>query len=275
MARRPSTELHPVSPEPRGSTRRVGILYQGGGGSSIPDMTRQSRSLAVCGSNSGSTPSKLLSCGYWDQSIRIHNLDSAARETAAVFNGHLGQITAVCSGMDVPSHVTQSALLNTVITGGVDGTCRVWLLDMNYSNGAATSVSGIIRELSSPGCSGSAGDANPALTCIHILWGHETPIATLHYSHMLDLVVSASVSGLICLHTARNGCYIRSLGGSLGRAVEQLYICPRGYIAVFSTPGTGSTLSPDTPATSLAPGWLESYWVNGQLLHADQGVTNR
>ena len=280
------------------NNRSVGILYQcsyTNSNTSISNRNRQSRSIAICGSNSTSTCSKLLTCGYWDQSIRVHNIDSSSREIAAVYNGHLGQITAICSGNDVPGHVSQCALLNTVITGGVDGTCRVWLLDMNYSNGATTSVSTIIRELSSPGCAGSgSGDANPALTCIHILWGHETPITTLHYSYMLDIVLSASMSGLICLHTVKNGSYIRSITSNMGRSVEQLYISVRGYITVFSTcisdsgvsgdngvSGDSGVSGEDIRITSAASnsftgsGWLESYWVNGQLLHSDKNVENR
>ena len=67
----------------------------------------------------GGQSGRIISCGYWDNALKVHTLDSH-KEIASVTNGHLGEITCVqlgCQG----SH--------TLITGGADGTVRVWILE--------------------------------------------------------------------------------------------------------------------------------------------------
>lgn len=282
----------------KAAARSVGVLFQDDfiqpfeadeypprDRNSYLNLRRSAQSIAICGgmlgttnsnggvaSSSGAVP-KILSCGYWDNSIRINNLDNNLKEVASIEKGHLGQVTAVCSCNDNYTSGSRNVgslgatQYSTVITGGIDGTCRVWMLDMNWHPSGPTSnetaLSPIILELCSPGLGMEEKESysvsnNPAvsmtqssqglsspLQCIKILWGHETPINALYYSNTLDLAVSASMNGLICLHSVSNGEYIRSIADYVGaRTIEQLYIAPLGYIVVYSV------RSADVPCSS-------------------------
>ena len=287
------------TPRKRKSSRRrsVGILYQDDAfddKTSLLNATRGYQSIAVCGgtSNHGSYTPKLLSCGYWDNSVRVHNLDSSLKEIGNIYKGHIGQITCICSYME-NHHGTNglpSSQYTTVVTGGTDGTCRVWMVDLEHSSGIASSnntVSQLVNELTAPGMREQNHESlvgSPPLACVHILCGHDTPITAVYYSEPMDLVVSASISGLICLHTATKGTYIRCLTSTLGRAIEQLYISPNGYIVVFSTGGAGDENAADSASyerhvnSSFANSngmWLEVYWLNGELLSKDKDIEHR
>jgi WD40 repeat protein len=64
--------------------------------------------------------SRLLSCGYWDGALKCHALESSTlRLQASTSGGHCGEVTVLQVGGDG----------QTVVTGGADATCRVWIVD--------------------------------------------------------------------------------------------------------------------------------------------------
>jgi WD40 repeat protein len=49
------------------------------------------------------------------------------------------------------------------------------------------------------------------LSCCHILYGHETAISCLAFCSELDVKVSGSVDGVICVHSVRQGIFVRAI----------------------------------------------------------------
>lgn len=58
---------------------------------------------------------------------------------------------------------------------------------------------------------GQTTDGDHAISCCHVLWGHQTPVTCVDLSSDLDVVVSGSLDGRICVHTLRRGAYVRSM----------------------------------------------------------------
>ena len=82
-----------------------------------------SRHVALSvGEVGGGQSGRIISCGYWDNALKVHTLDSH-KEIASVTNGHLGEITCVQLGYQ-GSH--------TLITGGADGTVSCRALRLNF-----------------------------------------------------------------------------------------------------------------------------------------------
>jgi WD40 repeat protein len=171
---------------------------------------------------------RVLSCGYWDDAVKVHALDSL-REIASA-NGHIGEITCVQLGYKNGQ---------VLITGGADGTCRVWVLEnpslvasftpygsvggssaANSNTGAtgnpsasasnsgtgtttASGASGGNPTASAGGVGGaeepsSAGyDTPPPLVCVHVLCGHSAPVTAMSYSADLDILLSGSNDGYV------------------------------------------------------------------------------
>lgn len=102
------------------------------------------------------------------------------------------------------------------------------------------------------GPGGGFGDA-PPLVCVHVLSGHQSPLTAISYSTDLDVVFSGSQSGLLCLHTARRGQFVRSL--------RLMADAPGGPTAVDLVLAT-------SPGYLLAHSWenqnLHLFWINGQ-----------
>lgn len=70
--------------------------------------------------------SLIVSCGYWDNTLKVHSTDSWRLERSDS-GGHRGAIRCLSVGQD-------GGLL---VTGGEDCTCRVWVVDV--STATATS----------------------------------------------------------------------------------------------------------------------------------------
>jgi WD40 repeat protein len=134
----------------------------------------------------------LVSCGYWDNLIKVHTL-AGFRLLCGQNGGHRGPIRCLAIGQD-------GGLL---ITGGQDGTCRLWVID--HSDMAVALSDGYVQT-----ALGSTNDGEQLLSCCRILWGHDSPISCLDLSSDLDVVVSGSLGGIVCVHTLRLGEYIRS-----------------------------------------------------------------
>jgi hypothetical protein len=216
---------------------------------------------------------RIISCGYWDNTIKVHALDSF-KEIVSVSSGHLGAITCLEKGSG-----------QMLVTGGFDGTIRVWVLEkpalasafrqesfyaeplptieelnqINANNSLSTS-SATLKTAVNPSAlttaanaaAASDADGNPSgLSCIYVLCGHSSPISALSYSADLDVVLSGGSDGLLCVHTVRRGQYVRCMNEMIGSSIDMVLATNAGYLIAHSW-------------TSLQ---TRVYWINGQLLH--------
>lgn len=160
----------------------------------------------------------LISCGFWDNEMKVHSL-AGYRLLGGDTGGHRGPVRCVAIGED-------GGLL---LSGGQDGTCRVWIMD--HPDLAVALSDGYVQT-----ALGSTTDSDQLLSCCRVLWGHETPISCVDLSSDLDLAISGSLGGLICVHTLRLGEYIRSFRppGFLDRAtgVSKLALHKYGKLLV-------------------------------------------
>lgn len=138
----------------------------------------------------------LMSCCYFDNVVKIHSFDSLQLRSNQ-HGGHRGRINCLQVGEDG----------TVMVTGGQDATCRVWVVD-HYSLAAAL-ADGFVQ--SSIGEGGDGGLQEGIMTCCHVLLGHASPITCIAISTKLDVVVSGSEDGSICVHNIRSGQFIRSL----------------------------------------------------------------
>lgn len=152
---------------------------------------RSSRSVG--GGNMSSDLSHLLmSCGYFDECVKIHSLDSLLLQHS-LNGGHRGRIN--CLESDDEGEI--------LVTGGDDATCRVWIVD---HDALATAIAdGFVK-------SSLGNDGMEESRCFigHVLLGHVTPVRCVAVCTKLDVVVSGSESGDICVHNIRSGKFIRS-----------------------------------------------------------------
>jgi WD40 repeat protein len=166
--------------------------------------------------------------------LKVHSLDSV-REISSLNGGHIGQISCL----------TQGNNHQLIVTGGVDCTCRVWVLE---NSAMALSLSDGTRGPSV--LSGCEDEYDDSLVSIHILWGHSSPITAVYYSDHHDLIVSGSQNGMLCMHSARKGRFIRSIKALEGKKIDLICIAMAGYIIVYSN---------DTNTMTV-------FWINGELL---------
>ena len=149
---------------------------------------------AANGGSSGSDPTYLLfSCGYFDDSIKIHSLDSMQLQSK--INGvHRGRINC----LEVED---EGAIM---VTGGDDATCSVWIVDHDALASAITD--GFVK-------SSLGRDRSEETKCYHahMLLGHVTPVCCVTMCTKLDVVLSGSLDGSICIHNIRSGKFLRAL----------------------------------------------------------------
>lgn len=96
--------------------------------------------------------------------------------------------------------------------------------------------------------SGPVGGPEPALVCVHVLCGHQSPVTAISYSTDLDIVLSGSQSGLICLHSVRKGKFMRSISNALGSPVDLVLATSPGYLISHSWTDQS----------------MHVFWINGQ-----------
>jgi hypothetical protein len=193
-------------------------------------------SLSVMDGGAG----RVISCGYWDNTLRVHALDTL-KEVASTSSGHIGAIT--CVQVDKQGgHI--------IITGGEDGTCRVWALE------SPTILPSFYESVKPKGVQDNFD--NPNLVCVHVLCGQESPITALFYSADLDIVASGSQDGLICLHSAKRGEFIRTIYDLSGESIDLLFISSQGYLVAHSW-------------TALKT-WL--LWINGEKIQIMSNPAN-
>ncbi len=141
-------------------------------------------------------PPLLISCGYWDNAIKVHSTDSWKLESS--YNGgHRGAIRCLAMGTDG----------GMLVTGGEDCTCRVWVLD--HPEMAAVLSDGYTQT-----ALGRRPNENQVLTCCQVLVGHESAVSCVALSSELGIVVSGSTGGKICIHKLRTGEFVRSFNPS-------------------------------------------------------------
>jgi WD40 repeat protein len=133
----------------------------------------------------------LLSCGYCDNSLKAHSIDGL-RLKCSKTGGHIGAITCLELGEEC----------SLLITGGEDATCRVWTVEQPEIGNAL--IDSYVK---------TAQDQkiNDTLMCCLVLWGQNSAISCLAFDSDLDILISGSVDGYICIHTVRCGEFIRSL----------------------------------------------------------------
>jgi WD40 repeat protein len=144
-------------------------------------------------SSSNSEPSHIMmSCGYFDDSIKIHTLDSLQLK-CSLHGCHRGKINCLEVGGEG----------ETLVTGGDDATCRLWIIDHDALALAITD--GFVK-------SSLSQDRSERNKCYHVhtLLGHETPVSCVAICTKLDVVLSGALGGSICIHKVRSGKFIRS-----------------------------------------------------------------
>jgi WD40 repeat protein len=215
--------------------------------------------VALNAGESGQGQGRVITCGYWDNSLKVHSVETM-REIASSKLGHQGPITCLQQGGASDQH--------TLITGGADGTCRVWIFEKVYLAAAYTAdpyyaeveseevyaqtagVDGSGGAASSATSASAAASANSPLFCVHILWGHQSPVRCLSYCSVLDMVLSGGEDGRLCLHTVRTGKYIRSITKATGCSIDLVVASSPGYLVAHSW-------------TDLQ---MHVFWLNGQHL---------
>ena len=141
------------------------------------------------------TSAVIVSCRYWDESLKAHSIDGS-RIVASETGGHRGPIH--CLALGGPDDGAAF-----MVTGGHDGTVRIWVVghpDMSVAlsdSYVQTALGGGLAE-------------HDILRCCHCLWGHATPVVSVALDTNMDVVVSGSEMGLVCIHTLRRGEFIRS-----------------------------------------------------------------
>ena len=131
----------------------------------------------------------LLSCDPFENLVKVHSVESLQLQQS-LSGGHRGRINCI--------QVSEDGAL--MITGGQDATCRVWVVEHDTLATAITD-----------GYVSSLGLNNDEISCAHVLFGHVTPITCVAICSKLDVVISGSEDGSICIHNIRSGTFVRSL----------------------------------------------------------------
>ncbi len=184
----------------------------------------------------------LISCGYWDNALKAHSLDGL-RLKCSETGGHLGAINCLRLGED-------DTLL---ITGGADGTCRVWTAN-NADMGSAL-IDSYVK-------TAQEKISDNTLMCCLVLWGHGSPISSLAFDTDLDIVVSGSAHGTICIHTVRRGNFIRSLQVADFFPPANILATKSGDVGVRKL----AIHKDGTFVAHLETGLLQMYTINGTKL---------
>ena len=152
----------------------------------------------------------IVSCGYWDESVKAHSIDGT-RIMASETGGHRGPIRCLSLGNHTSSSIGPDTGAAFMVTGGQDGTVRIWVVD--HPDLSAALADGYIQTTLGVGSVGSTSmmEQNDTLRCCHCLWGHVTPVVSVDFDASMDVVVSGSEMGLVCIHTLRRGEFIRSI----------------------------------------------------------------
>ena len=241
-----------------------------------------------------SSSSYLISSGYFDDTLKIHALENAKCESTILLNNNHHNPLPECSFSTTV--LTIDTVDNSFIaTGSTDGAIRVWCFDNPPLAAALTdayvqtwmgvSTSGMISSDKTystgnllgyssshhaiPGSSGGSTNATSsgaaksgvALQLLHILIGHSAPISCLAMNSDLDIIVSGSANGIVCIHSIRMGTFIRSIrfeNSSTGSNNSTVQTVSVRRLALSSLDGT--------IVIHLSDGRLITCTVNGVVL---------
>ncbi len=165
-------------------------LCLGLGNSSFAITLGGSAKLSSSAVNATDSSYLLMSCGYFDNCLKVQTLDSTNLRCNQN-GGHRGQINCLQVGEDG----------TVMVTGGQDSTCRVWVID--HDSFASSLTDGYVYS--------TLGAESSLVRCCHVLIGHVSPITCIAISTKLDVVISGSEDGSICIHNIRSGKFVRSL----------------------------------------------------------------
>ena len=190
-------------------------------------------SRSVGNGNSSSDPSHLLmSCGYFDNCVKVHSLDSLQLQNS-LNGGHRGSINCLEVGEEG----------EVLVTGGDDATCHIWIVD--HESLALAITDGYVKS-----SLGTEGFEESNCYHVHTLLGHVTPVNCVSMCTKLDVVISGSEGGSICIHNIRSGKFVRSLHidattkevlescGGNGIPVKKLAIHIDGYFVAHLCDGS-------------------------------------
>jgi len=252
MALQGRTTRTPSVALPSASSANDLFSYEGGGGVGGDQRSGSARpgSPNACPALShmhvalrGGETGRLVSCCYWDDSLKLHGLETL-REICSSSLGHQGPITCVQHGGASDSF--------TLLSGGLDRTCRVWIFEkMSLATAYAREAYHTEIETDEATVEGAPA-AGPPLVCVHVLWGHQSPVRCISYSSVLDVVLSGGEDGRLCLHSVRNGQYVRCIthAETEGASVDLVVASCPGYLV----------------AHSWASLRMHVFWLNGQHL---------
>jgi WD40 repeat protein len=205
--------------------------------------TKASRSVGLTKTKDVSSSTfdvTLLSCGYCDNTLKAHTLDGLRLKSSET-GGHLGQINCICLGEDG----------TMVVTGSEDGTCRIWAVE--NPNMAVALIDSYVQTAQGP------IQSTKSLTCCLVLWGHGSSVISLACSSALDIVISGSDSGIICVHTMRRGTFIRSINTCEFSSSKSV---PNTDVAIRNL----ALHSDGVFVAHLQSGLLQMYTINGVKL---------
>ncbi len=212
--------------------------------------SRLTRSNSRDGTTAAEAGALLVTCGYWDYSIKIHSTDDWQMQCSET-GGHQGPIRCLAIASD-------GALM---ITGGQDSTCRVWVVD--HPDMAVALSDGYVQTALG-GHSNTKNDGDKLLRCCRVLWGHEAPVTCVDLSSDLDVAVSGSSDGVICVHGIRQGNFIRSFRpGPLSVSTDPQQLQQQRYEVA------ARAIALDTSGVVVVhmdDGGLHTYTVNGVKL---------
>jgi WD40 repeat protein len=158
----------------------------------------------------------IVSCGYFDNTVKVHSSDGCRLENSEN-GGHRGEITCLATSQDC----------GFLVTGGLDCTCRIWVVD--YPDMAIALSDGYTQT-----SLGRSTINDGLLSCIHVLWGHQSSISCVDVSSKLDIVVSGSIYGTVCIHGLRTGEYIRSfvITASANQSIRKIALEQHGRVVI-------------------------------------------
>lgn len=223
---------------------------------------------------------RVISIGYWDNSIKIHSLDNLkdignSSQGINIANTNIGNSSLTPLYQNQPGNSPMTCIQiayqcgTTIITGNMDGTCRVWILenptiamsyadrsssdyDLNTNDNIMTSDSqnGLTSTSQSSNFTNAGSNSSTfssnlnstsaniqntgILQCVRSLFGHQTSVTAINYNGDLDVLLSASSSGLLCLHSVRQGNFLRSIYSLLGHEIDRVLVSSQGYLVVHS-----------------------------------------
>lgn len=229
-----------------------------GGAAKDAQRRRQASSRTKVGEVPLSTleaSSYIISSGYVDNSIKCHTLDTLQQKDSSDGGHRSGGINCISADDE-----------EFICTGGVDGTVRVFVAGHDEVSQAL--ADGYVKTSSSSASSSTA--TSKIVQLVHVCFGHQAPITCISVSSDLDVVVSGSQDGTICVHSLRRGRYLRKIHA------RHFYLQKKYYDATRAQKSVGiRKIALDRHGkiiVHLNDGMLHSYSVNDAVLcGADAG----